>query len=285
MGKVRVAVMGDEQMEKKLRKKAEKRREAKRLKKKEKVKGVGLKGGERTVMVEGEELKPEVQEILDAKKDDAQPDDKKVVIKEKRKTRSSTYRKMRELVDRKKLYSLQDAILLIKKTSYSKFDGTVELHLNLNVLKKDQKKAIRGSVSLPHGIGKEVRVAIADDALLKKIEKKQIDFDILVAHPKMMPKLAKYAKLLGPRGLMPNPKTDTISDEPEARAKELSKGKSNYKSEPNNPIIHMPVGKVSFDDKKLVENIQAVLKAIGQNKIKKATLSATMGPGIKLELA
>ena len=99
-----------------------------------------------------------------------------------------------------------------------------------------------------------------------------------------MPKLARVARILGPKGLMPNPKTGTVTETPEKRVKELSQGQVNFKTEPDQPIIHMVVGKVSFEDKKLVENIQAVLEAVGRGKIAKATLAATMSPGIKLAL-
>ena len=174
---------------------------------------------------------------------------------------------------------------MVKETSLTRFDGTVELHVNLTpaVLgdAKD-KKDFRGSVTLPHGTGKEVRVAIADDKIVSEVEKGVINFDILVAHPSMMPKLAKVARTLGPKGLMPNPKNGTVTPDPEKRAKELSHGQVNFKTEPNNPIIHMAVGKVSFDDKKLMDNVTAVLDAIGHSKIVKVTLSSTMGPGIKV---
>ena len=129
-----------------------------------------------------------------------------------------------------------------------------------------------------------MKVAIADDALLSKIEAGTIDFDILVAHPSMMSKLAKLAKILGPKGLMPNPKNGTVSPDPQKRAKELAHGQVNFKAEPGNPIVHLPVGKVSFEDKKLIENIEAILSAIGRGKILRATLASTMGPGVKVAL-
>ncbi|MBI5620225.1 50S ribosomal protein L1 [Candidatus Gottesmanbacteria bacterium] len=189
------------------------------------------------------------------------------------------------MIDKTKLYPLAEAIALVKKTSLTKFDGTVELHVNLNPMSLgDAKGDYRGTVSLPHGTGKEVRVAIADDALLSKIESGTIDFDVLVAHPSMMPKLAKLAKTLGPKGLMPNPKNGTVSPDPEKRAKELAHGQVNFKAEPGNPIIHMGIGKVSFDEKKLTENIQAILTSIGMTKISRVTLASTMGPGIKVAL-
>jgi len=166
----------------------------------------------------------------------------------------------------------------------TKFDGTVEIHVNVNPLTLGDKKEMRGSVSLPHGTGKQIRVVIADDSVLADVIAGNINFDILVAHSSMMPKLAKVAKILGPKGLMPNPKTGTVTPDPEKRAKELSTGQVNFKTEPDQPIIHMSVGKVSFEEKKLVDNVKAVLDAVGRGKITSATLTSTMGPGIKLSI-
>jgi large subunit ribosomal protein L1 len=284
MGKVRKVVMGDVEQEKKQRKKADVRREAKKLKK---VEGVGLHGGERTAVVEGTELKADVKEILEEVESGSSKTKAEKKKSKKRvgpKPRSKKYQEAAKLVDKTKVYPLAEAIDLVKKTSYTKFDGTVELHLNLNPNTLGEKKDFRGSVSLPHGTGKQVRVVVADDALLTEIEAGKINFDILVSHPSMMPKLAKVARILGPKGLMPNPKTGTVTEDVEKRVKELSHGQVNFKTEPENPIIHLMVGKVSFDDKKLTENTNAILDAVGRNKIAKATMTTTMGPGLKIEV-
>ena len=286
MGKVRKVVMGDVEQEKKQRKKAEVRRETKKLKK---VEGVGLHGGERTSLVEGTELKADVREILEqvesgGKSSESRTNKKKLVGP---KPRSQKYQEAAKLVDKTKIYPLTDAIDLIKKTSYTKFDGTVEIHLNLNptVLgEKKEKKDFRGSVTLPHGTGKQVRVVAADDTILKEIEGGTINFDILVSHPSMMPKLAKVARILGPKGLMPNPKTGTVTEDVEKRIKELSHGQVNFKTEPENAIVHLIVGKVSFENEKLLANINAIYDVIGRNKILKATIAATMGPGITIQI-
>jgi len=286
MGKVRKVVMGDVEQEKKQQKKAEIRRETKKLKK---VEGVGLHGGERTAVVEGTELKADVREILEnvesgGKSSKSKTSKKKLVGP---KPRSKKYQEAAKLVDKTKTYSLSDAIDLMKKTSYTKFDGTVEIHLNLNptVLgEKKEKKDFRGSVTLPHGTGKQVRVVAADDAVLKEIEAGNINFDILVSHPSMMPKLAKVARVLGPKGLMPNPKTGTVTEDVEKRIKELSHGQVNFKTEPENAIVHLIVGKVSFENEKLLANINAIYDVIGRNKILKATIAATMGPGITIQI-
>lgn len=291
MGKIRVAVLGSvEESESKRR--ADARRQTKKSKK-VKVEGVGMKGGQRVAVIEGTDIRPEFKKLIE----EVEEGDKQQAISDKKKKqkkareRSRRYMEVAGLVDKSKSYSVADAVALVKKTSLTKFDGTVELHVNLSQTALGDsprgeagKKDFRGSVSLPHGTGKQVRVAIADDAILSKLESGIIEFDVLVAHPSIMGKLAKYAKLLGPRGLMPNPKTGTIGEDPEKLAAGLSKGKVNFKTEPDHPIIHMSIGKVSFEDKKLIDNATAILDAIGRGKITKATLTSTMGPGIKLAL-
>jgi large subunit ribosomal protein L1 len=291
MGKVRKVILGDEKAEKEQKRKADARREGKKAKKAH-VEGVGLKGGERTVLVEGDELKPEVKALMEKVEqgEKAGKDSKKKKVSGPR-IHGKKYQEAAKLVDKSKTYTLDEALKLVKLTSITKFDGTVELSINLNPLTLGDsprgeagKKDIRGSVTLPHGTGKQVRVVVADDKILEEITAGTINFDILVAHPSMMPKLAKVARILGPKGLMPNPKTGTVTTEVEKRVKELSTGQVNYKSEPENPIIHMAVGKVSFEEKQLKENIEAVLASMGKNKLVKVTITTTMGPGIKLAL-
>lgn len=266
MGKIRVATLGDEQTEKEQKRKAEARRQTKESKK------------AKSEETENSDVQTEAVEKTTKA-------DKRVKSESKAKTHSKKYVEMASLVEKQKIYSLSDAISLVKRTSMTSFDGTVELHINLNPQSLGEKKDLRGAVSLPHGTGKQINVVIADEALIAEIEAGKINFDILVAHPTMMPKLAKVAKVLGPKGLMPNPKNGTVSPDPEKRVKELSNGQVNFKTEPDNPIIHMIVGKVSFDDKKLSENIKEVIKTIGSSKISRMTLTATMGPGIKMQSA
>lgn len=288
MGKVRVATLGTEE-ESKQKRRADARRQTKKSKK-EKVEGVGLKGGERVAVVDGGDIKPEFRKLVDDVEGGVAPvasnEKKKVKKQKKARVRGKRYQEALALVDKTKLYPPSEGIELMKKTSFTKFDGTVELHINLSSVALGDKNppagGLRGSVSLPHGTGKEVRVAIADDKILEEVAKGVLNFDVLVAHPSMMPKLARVAKILGPKGLMPNPKNGTVGEDPEKLAASLSKGKVNFKTEPDQPVIHMTVGKVSFEDKKLTENIAAVIKAIGPGKISKVTLAATMGPGIKL---
>jgi len=289
MGKVRKVVLGDEKYEQEQKKKAEARREGKKAKKAHSDDGKS-KGGDHTQMIEGTELKGEVREILKEIEKGEKPTDAKAMAGKAKKigvarVRSKRYQEAVKLVDKNTTYTLKDAIPLMKKTSLTQFDGTVEIHINLNPATMNGKTDMRGSVTLPHGTGKKIRVVIADDAILAEIEKGVINFDVLVAHPSMMPKLAKVAKILGPKGLMPNPKTGTVTPDVEKRVKELSQGQVNFKTEPDNPIIHMSIGKVSFEDKQLMENIQAVILAIGKGKIAKATITATMGPGVRIMIS
>jgi len=196
-----------------------------------------------------------------------------------KKQRSRRYRLTRSEIDRTKTYSPQKAFTLLKKLSNTKFDATVEVHLNLTESK------LKTSVTFPHSTGKKTTIAIATDALLKKIESGQLDFDILLATPDMMPKLAKHAKTLGPKGLMPNPKSGTITQDPEKKKKELEGGKTLLKSEPKAPLMHTILGKVSQPEANLIANLTALVKAISLEKITKITISSSMSPGIRLNLS
>jgi large subunit ribosomal protein L1 len=288
MGKIRAVAMGDDKAEKEQKRRAQARRQTKDSKK-VKVEGVGMRGGQRVAVVEGTDIKPEFKKLIEEVEKGATQAGPTTQTKQKKKIkvriRSKRYIEAASLVDKTKTYPLADAVSLVKKTSLTKFDGSVELHINLNPASLGEKKDMRGSVSLPHGTGKQVRVLIADDAIIADVAEGKINFDILVAAPGMMPKLAKVARILGPKGLMPNPKTGTVTEDTAARARELSTGKVNFKTEPDQPIIHLVVGKVSFDDKKLTENVKAILDAVGRGKIAKTTLSATMGPGVKVAVA
>jgi len=287
--------MGDEKQEKEQKRRAEARRQTKGSKK-VKVEGVGMRGGQRVAVVEGTDIKPEFKKLIEEVEGGEKPGATKKAKKEKKaRKRSKRYIEAASLVDKTKLYPVADAVSLVKKTSLTKFDGSVELHINLNPAslgdsprgeagKNPPAGGMRGSVSLPHGTGKQVRVVIADDTIIADVAEGKINFDILVASPAMMPRLAKVARILGPKGLMPNPKTGTVTEDTAKRAKELSTGKVNFKTEPDQPLIHLLVGKVSFEDKKLVENVNAMLDAVGRGKIAKATLVSTMGPGVKISL-
>lgn len=194
------------------------------------------------------------------------------------KKRGQRYQKAKLLVDRTKAYPLSEAINLLKKTSIAHFNSTVDVHLNTQAI------GLKGEVKFPYNTGKTAKIAIADDELLTKIEKGKIDFNVLLTTPQMMPKLAKYAKILGPKGLMPNPKTGTITDKPQELAKKMA-GKTQFKTEVKSPLIHQVIGKIEDKPEHLEENFRVLIKAVGPKNIRKAVITSTMGPGIKVDLA
>lgn len=268
MGKIRIKQLGDQEREQKQKAADQARREGKKL---AKLKG---KGGGRIVEMEG------VPEEVLEKQEETAPVPKPELPKKKeaaKKERSLRYQKVRSLVDKTKAYPLTQALDLVKKTSLTHFDATVEMHINT------LEKGIRGSVTLPYGAGKQLKVAVVTDELLADIEKGKINFDVLISSPSFMAKLAKLAKVLGPKGLMPNPKSGTISENPQDSAKKFS-GTLPYKTESEFPIIHTIIGKVGFENKKLEENFGALINAIGPAKIKSVYLKSTMSPGVRVEV-
>jgi large subunit ribosomal protein L1 len=215
------------------------------------------------------------------------------------------------LVDKTKSYDLKEAVELAKKTARTKFDETVDLAVNLGVDPKQADQMVRGTVVLPHGTGKKVKILVfakgekekeAKDAgadyvgsedLAEKIQKEGwTDFDTVVATPDIMGLVGRLGKVLGPRGLMPNPKTGTVTFDVARAIKEIRAGKVEYRVEKAG-IVHVPVGKVSFDENKLADNAKAVLESILKAKpasskgkyLKNVTISTTMGPGIKMDTA
>ncbi|MEK7597768.1 MAG: hypothetical protein AAB441_03950 [Patescibacteria group bacterium] len=189
-----------------------------------------------------------------------------------------SYLEARKMIDRNKYYSLEEAILLLKKIKPPKFDQSVELHFVMD------ETGLKGEVELPFSTGKIVRVKVVDDNVLNDLEKGKIEFDVLVTHPSFMPKLAKFAKVLGPKGLMPNPKAGTVSTKPEEVVKKFEKGMLRWKTEAKFPLIHQMIGKISFEEKKLIANAEKFIEAVGKIHIKNAFIKTTMSPSIKLEL-
>lgn len=222
--------------------------------------------------------------------------------------RGKNYRKAAEKIDAAKLYSLDEAVALASETNPAKFDASVELHVRLNVDPRQADQNIRATVSLPHGTGKTIRVAVfapeadhkaakaagadivGDETFIAQLEKETLDFDILVATPQYMPKLGKYARLLGPRGLMPNPKSGTVATDVAKAVKEAKAGKVEYRVD-KQAIVHLGVGKVSFGAEKLAENAKAFFESLSSQKpsslkggyVKTITVSTTMGPAVKVE--
>lgn len=253
-------ISGEEKYKERLKKKKE--REAKE---KAKIEGLGLKGGERIKVVGGET--PEIKE--EEKKE------KKTQIKEKQ--RSKKYLQAKQKIDKSKAYNIYEAIKLIKETSYSSFDGTMEAHL------KVKKQGLNVSVKLPHSSGKTKKIEIADEKTIAKLQKGVIDFDILLATAEMMPKLLPFAKLLGPKGLLPNPKNGTLIKD-EKDAKNFESDKVTLKTEKSAPIIHTTFGKVSMDEKKLKENLEAIIETVSRKQIVKLFIKSTMSPSVKINL-
>lgn len=192
-----------------------------------------------------------------------------------KKVRSKRYQAVRAQLDKSKFYPVKEAVELVKKLSYSNFVGSVEAH----VIVREVGSSV--DLTLPHSTGKSVKVAIADATLLSEIEAGKIDFDILLAHPEFMPKLAKLARVLGPKGLMPNPKNGTLTPNPELKKKELEAGKFTLKTEKKAPLMHLVIGKTEMSVAELGENIDALLKAL-KGKVLKLSISPSMGPGIKV---
>jgi len=192
-------------------------------------------------------------------------------------TRGKRYTTTRSLVDRTIDYPLADAIDLVTKTSYSKFVGTITADLVVKEI-GDQ-----GTLTFPHSTGKTITVEIASEETLTKLEKGVIDFDILLTEPAFVPKLAKYARLLGPKGLMPNPKNGTITAQPAKRKKELEAGAVTIKSERKAPLCHVIIGNTKMSKSELLANANALLTIL-KGRVLKMTLSATMGPGVKVKV-
>ncbi len=224
--------------------------------------------------------------------------------------RSKRYKSVREKIDRNKLYGIDEAVKILAENAKAKFNESVEVHIKTGIDTKQSDQLIRGTVILPYGTGKEKRIAVFAEAdktmeakeagadivggeeLVDKIKQtKEVEFDVAVATPGMMRKLAPIAKILGPKGLMPSPKTDTVTMDIGKTVEQLKKGKLNFKNDAAGNI-HQMVGKVSFGEKKLKENILAFIQAVKESKpagakgdfIKSITIASTMGVGIKVNL-
>ena len=217
------------------------------------------------------------------------------------------YSEAAKLVDRSKTYTIEEAVALVKKASFEKFDASVEVSYNLNVDPRHADQQIRGAMVLPNGTGRTQRVCViangpqeqeAKDAgadyvggkeLIEQISKGWFEFDVLVAIPSMMGELGKLGRLLGPRGLMPNPKTGTVTMDVKKAVEDIKKGKVAYRVDKEGNI-NLLIGKVSFDEEKLVENFKAINDTILRARpaavkgafVKNCTISSTMGPGVKV---
>lgn len=269
MGKIRTKILGNEEVEKKQALEAAARRATKKAESMEAEK----------IKKEKEVIEsPEVSAAFEPEQEVSEKSEVKTKKTTKSRARGKNYRAAKRQVASDEIYTLSNGISLLKKISTAKFDESVELHLNL------VEAGIKGEVTLPHGSGKSVKVAVVTDELLDAIEGGTIDFDVLITHPSYMPKLAKFARVLGPKGLMPNPKNGTVSEKPEEVAKKYSGGALRFKSESKFPLLHQLVGKKSFEDKQLVENIAAFIKAVNTKNIKSAYLKLSMTPSVQVKI-
>jgi large subunit ribosomal protein L1 len=269
MGKIRVKTFGDEETEQEEKKKQQQRKDAKKM---------------ALVKKDEPEIKP-VESVTENPIPKEIPQELKEEVKVKKEKKfedkafhSKAYQTLSDIVDKSKIYTLNEGLELLTKLQRNKFDETVELHLNT------VSSGVSGNVTLPHGTGKKTKVSIATDELIAEIEKGKIEFDILLAEPTMMAKLAKVAKVLGPKGLMPNPKNGTITTNPQEALKKYEGGQVNFKTEAKSPLMHLTVGKMSFGKEKLVQNIESLITAVKKSNIVNATLKSTMSPGIKIKI-
>ena len=222
--------------------------------------------------------------------------------------RSKSYQAAHKQIDRSKNYELKDALEMAVKTSVTSFDASVEIHVRLNVDPKQADQNIRGNLVLPQGTGKNVRVAVFGNAdevkiakaagadiageadFLDQLKKEVIDFDVLISTPQMMSQLGRFARLLGPKGLMPNPKSGTVTTDVKGAVEQAKAGMVEYRVDPTG-IVHLAIGKASFGPERLLENAQAVMESISQSKpgsikgnfIESVFVTTSMGPSIRVQ--
>ena len=266
------------------------------------------KAGKRSSKAVKETEEKQAKQERKAQTADDQPKSKPVQVSKTRAERAGKkYRESLKLIDNTKEYALAEALELAAKTSPTKFDASIELHINLGVDPRQADQNVRDTVALPAGTGKTVKIAVLADAdeaakaktagadiageddVFAKLDKEEVDFDILIATPAMMPRLGKYARLLGPRGLMPNPKSGTVSANTAEAVQQAKAGRVEYRVDQAG-IIHLSVGKASFGKDKLAQNAEAVMASVRAAKpaslkgiyLKSAYVSSTMGPSIKV---
>jgi len=219
------------------------------------------------------------------------------------------YTEIAKLVDEDKLYSPTEAVELARKTANTKFDSTIEVHMRMGLDVRHADQQVRGTADLPAGTGRSVRVAVfaegdkareaeqagadfvGSDDLIKRIEDGWLEFDVALAVPGMMPKVSKLGRILGRRGLMPNPKSNTVTDDLSKGVKEVKAGRIEFRTD-RSALIHVPIGKASFEDQGLLDNLTSFVDAVVKAKpagskgtyIKSITVASTMGPGVKLDV-
>ncbi len=241
-----------------------------------------------------------VQEVVKEEAQDSTPNPPLSTVKNsqkpgKAKPRSKKYQEISKDLDKTLSYSITEAVELVKKLSYSKFTGTLEAHINTTV------PNLRGLVSLPFASGKKLTILafgptsskdfeglediiIGTDEVIEEINKGKVNFDLLVTTPDWMPKLAKVARILGPRSLMPNPKNGTITSDLKKAVSAFQSGKTEYRTESKAQVIHLGLGKLDQPTEELTANITTLLQTLGKSRIKKVTIAPTLGPSVKLDL-
>jgi large subunit ribosomal protein L1 len=223
---------------------------------------------------------------------------------------SKRFKEVDQMVDKTKAYTIDEAVALVKQTATAKYDEAIELHVRLGIDPTKSDQQIRGTITFPHGVGKTKRVAafvepekeaeakeagadiVGNEEMIDKIAQKGVlDFDVAIATPKMMPKLAKLARILGPRGIMPNPKTDTVGPNVAKMIEEQKAGKQSFKND-RAGNLHQVFGRKSFTEQQLIENLQTIIDAVKRMKpasskgifLRSITIASTVGPGIKISL-
>ena len=268
----------------------------------------GKKSKKHIEEVKAEEARQARKEERKAEEAVEKPKGEKPITRPKLERRGKKYQEAHKLIEKGKVYSLKEAVELAIKTNPAKFDASVEIHARLGVDPRQADQNIRTTIVLPNGNGKSVRVAVfapldvcktakaagadiaEDEEFLKKLDKGVIDFDVLISTPQYMPKLGKYARLLGPKGLMPNPKAGTVTMDVEKAVKESKAGKVEYRVDKQS-IVHIGVGKVSFGAEKLLENANTFFESLKAQKpaslkgtyVKSVFVTTTMGPSIAIE--
>ena len=233
---------------------------------KQSITGVGLKGGERIKTVGAGPIIEDVDEV-----------DKAEGKRKQKQPRGKNYKTARKKIDKTKTYKLPDALAMVRETSYAKFDATVELHL------VSKKEKVSENIELPHSTGKSKKVEVANKKTIEKLKKGKADFDVLLSTPEMMRELVPFAKILGPRGLMPNPKNGTLIKD-KKQAGKFSQNSVTIKTEKKQPVIHTTIGKLSQKDKELVDNVEKIIDRLGAKQIVKAYLTSSMSPSVKLQV-
>lgn len=259
MGKTKIKLAGVEDTKKEASKKDKK------------IHLSGLKGGQKIKVIESENIAP-------IKVEESNIETSSGKNKKKVRTRGKKYLAAVLKFDPKNSYGAKEASKLVKETSYSRFPGSVEMHVGLNI------DSINTKINLPYSSGKSKKVEVATEATLDKLSSGKIDFDVLIASPDFMPKLVPFAKILGPKGLMPNPKNGTLSADPQKAKEEFSPTQIQAKNEKGAPLVHLVVGKVNMPSEEIENNIQAVIANIGPKNIKKINVSASMGPAIQVAI-